>query len=198
MCLVWVPWGLKFVSSSVEKIIYAWVLKIVRGFFPPNSCSYCHSCLATITCIHPIPQITNLSLFAPLHTTPPPVLLIHHQFACIFHSQNLFPTSGSPSLLSLIFNGSISRISHTTLNLPLLISHEYHMDLPYYRHFTFCPTHYHFCLSLVRRQTLTGGKIMEIPLLFLDFGMCENSWTKLFYCFICLSFLNVCRTHFNF
>ena len=67
------------------------------------------------------PKWQNLSLFPPLHTTPPPVLLIHHQLtSCIFHIQNFFPTLGSLSLLLHIYHVSISRISHTTLNLPLL------------------------------------------------------------------------------
>ena len=77
------------------------------------------------------PNNRNLSPFPPLHTSPPPVLLIHQLASCIFHTQNLSPTSKSPSLLSRIFHGSISYISHTTLNLPLLASHKYHMDLPY-------------------------------------------------------------------
>ena len=57
------------------------------------------------------PNSRNLSPFPPLHTTPPPIPLIHQLASCIFDTQNLSPSSGSPTFLSSIFHGSISCIS---------------------------------------------------------------------------------------
>ena len=58
---------------------------------PANSCSCCHSCLTTTACSHPIPEITNLSPFPPLHTTPPPNPSIHHPVYFCVSSMDPFP-----------------------------------------------------------------------------------------------------------
>ena len=92
--------------------------------FSPNQHSCSSSPLASST--------SSLVVFAlTVSNFSSPVPLIHQLASCIFHTQNISPTSGSPSLLLRIFHGSFSRISHTILNLLLLTSHKYRMNLPY-------------------------------------------------------------------
>ena len=94
------------------------------------------------------------------------LLLVHHKLACIFHSQYLFPTSRSPSLLSHIFHGFIFRISHKTLNLPLLASHKHHTDLSYLQTLHLLPHSLPLCLSEVHLQPLALKCLLPFPQLF--------------------------------
>ena len=115
-------------SSSLPLALHFKLQRFSQNMTHHPSSTHARTISAT-NCIHPIPQIMETS--HRFHLFTPPVPLIHQLASCIFHTQNLSPTSRSPSLLSHIFHGSISHISHTTLNLPLFASHKYHMDLPY-------------------------------------------------------------------
>ena len=92
----------------------------------PHSLNFTHPilALAVTATLQPLLAFT----LSPKEQKPLTVSTSSHNSS--FHTQNLSPTSGSPSLLSCIFHGSICCISHTTLlNLLLLAFHNYHMDL---------------------------------------------------------------------
>ena len=74
----------------------------------------------------------------------------------------LFPTLGHPFYsYTSSMDPDFLHFTHNT-ELPLLASHRYHMDLPY-RYFTFCPTHYHFCLPKVHVQPLALKCLLPFP-----------------------------------